>query len=134
MAWPAGAGGGAGRGLALGDVELEGDQVDAGDALGDGVLDLQPGVHLQEEEAAVVAGEELDGAGAGVADRGRGGRDRGGEQRSRIPATRSTSGAGASSMTFWWRRWIEHSRSPSAHTVPCASASTWTSTWRPVAR
>ena len=65
---------------ALGDADLQGDEVDAGGALGDGVLDLQPGVHLEEEEAAVVTGEELDGAGAGVADRPRGG-DRGGEQR-----------------------------------------------------
>ena len=31
----------------------------------------------------------------------------------------STAGDGASSITFWWRRWIEHSRSPSAQTVPC---------------
>ena len=27
-------------------------------------------------------------------------------------------GAGASSMSFWWRRWIEQSRSPSATTAP----------------
>ncbi len=65
---------------ALGDADLQGNEIDAGGALGDGVLDLEPGVHLQEEEAAVVTGKELDGAGAGVADRP-GGRDRGGEQR-----------------------------------------------------
>ena len=40
-------------------------------------------------------------------------------------------GAGASSMTFWWRRWREQSRVPSAHTVPCASARICTSTCRP---
>ncbi len=33
------------------------------------MLDLQPRVHLQEIEAAVLAGDELDGAGAIVADR-----------------------------------------------------------------
>ena len=44
------------------------------------MLDLQPRVHLEEEERAVVGGEELDGAGAGVADRPRRG-DGGGEQR-----------------------------------------------------
>ena len=33
------------------------------------MLDLQPGVHLEEEEVAVVVGHELDGARAGVADR-----------------------------------------------------------------
>ncbi len=39
-------------------------------------------------------------------------------------------GLGASSMTFWWRRCSEHSRSPRWMTVPCASASTCTSMWR----
>ncbi len=37
---------------------------------------------------------------------------------------------GASSMTFWWRRWSEHSRSPRCTTLPCASAITWISMWR----
>ncbi len=65
--------------FALGDADLQGDEVDAGRALRDGMLDLQPRVHLEEVEVAVVSGEELDGAGVGVADRsGRG--DRGGEQ------------------------------------------------------
>ncbi len=54
--------------------------------------------------------------------------------RSRIPGVASTSGDGASSTTFWWRRWIEHSRSPTAHTVPCRSARTCTSMCRPVSR
>ena len=54
--------------------------------------------------------------------------------RSRMPGTRSTRGDGASSTIFWWRRWIEHSRSPTAHTVPWRSAITCTSMWRPVAR
>ena len=40
-------------------------------------------------------------------------------------------GAGASSMTFWCRRWVEQSRSKRCSTVPCASASTCTSRWRP---
>ena len=39
-----------------------------------------------------------------------------------MPGVRSTNGDGASSMIFWWRRWIEHSRSPTAHTVPWVSA------------
>ena len=38
------------------------------DQLGDGVLDLEPGVHLEEEEVAVLE-EELDGAGVDVAAR-----------------------------------------------------------------
>ena len=41
-----------------------------------------------------------------------------------------TTGDGASSTTFWWRRWSEHSRSPSETTLPCWSPSTWISTWR----
>ena len=52
------------------DPDLLLDQVHAGDELGDRVLDLQPGVHLQEEEVARPVGvdDELDRAGAGVAD------------------------------------------------------------------
>ena len=52
-----------------GDVELGGDEVEAGGALGDRMLDLQPGVHLQEVEPAAVVGQEFDGAGPGVVDR-----------------------------------------------------------------
>ena len=39
-------------------------------------------------------------------------------------------GLGASSITFWWRRWIEHSRSHRYTQLPCASPSTWISMWR----
>ena len=48
-------------------------QVQAGDCLGDRMLDLQPGVHLQEVERPVAVQDELDGARAGVADRPAGG-------------------------------------------------------------
>ena len=37
-----------------------------GDLLGDGVLDLEPGVDLEEGDGAVLADEELAGAGADV--------------------------------------------------------------------
>ena len=40
-------------------------------------------------------------------------------------------GAGASSTTFWCRRWIEQSRSPRTSTLPCLSPMTCTSMWRP---
>ncbi len=53
---------------ALGDAELLADEVDPGDLLGDRVLDLEPGVHLEEGDGAVAADEELAGAGADVAD------------------------------------------------------------------
>ncbi len=35
-----------------------------------------------------------------------------------------------SSMTFWLRRWMEQSRTPSAQAVPWLSAISCTSTWR----
>ena len=41
-----------------------------------------------------------------------------------------TAGDGVSSRTFWWRRWIEQSRSPRWTPWPWPSNSTWTSTWR----
>ena len=62
--------------LARRDAQLPFDQVLPGDHLGDRMLDLQPRVHLHEEEAAVLVGDELDRARADVADRARG-RDRG---------------------------------------------------------
>ena len=43
-----------------GDPELVGDQVPPGHRLGHRVLDLEPRVHLQEEEPAVIGQEELD--------------------------------------------------------------------------
>ncbi len=69
-------GAGLGRqGLPRGHEQLQPDQVEAGDGLGDRMLHLEPGVHLEEEELAVLE-EELDGAGADVA-HGPGGGDRG---------------------------------------------------------
>ncbi len=56
----------------IGDRDLQLDQIEAGGLLGDRVLDLQPGVHLQEEELPGVVGEELHRPGTGVADRARG--------------------------------------------------------------
>ncbi len=44
-------GGGSGvEAAAVGDVQLQLDEVEAGGLLGDRMLDLQPGVHLEEEE------------------------------------------------------------------------------------
>jgi hypothetical protein len=50
--------------LAGGHADHQLDQVEAGDALGDRVLDLQPRVHLQEVERLVLADDELHRAGA----------------------------------------------------------------------
>ena len=43
---------------------------------------------------------------------------------------RLTAGEGDSSMSFWWRRCTEQSRSPRQTTVPASSARTWTSMCR----
>ena len=48
------------------DLQLEFDEVHADDELGHRVLDLEPRVHLEEEEVAVLV-EELDRAGVDVA-------------------------------------------------------------------
>ncbi len=53
--------------LAVGDTEHLPHQVDAGDFLGDGVLDLQAGVDLEEGDRAVLTDEEFAGARADVA-------------------------------------------------------------------
>ena len=42
------------QGLTLGDQYLQADQVEGGDLLGHRMLDLEPGVHLEEEELFVV--------------------------------------------------------------------------------
>ena len=70
MAWPCAAHVvlGEAEGLARRHPQLPLDQVEAGDQLGDGVLDLEAGVHLEEEELAVLV-EELDRAGVDVAAR-----------------------------------------------------------------
>ena len=55
------------------DLDLQAHEVEAGDGLRDGVLDLQARVHLQEVEAPVGVEQELDGARVHVARRPRGG-------------------------------------------------------------
>ena len=94
--------------LARGDADLLLHDVDAGDHLGDRVLDLHARVHLDEEELVVLV-QELEGAGAAIADLAAGlgaALADAGRARAEMP------GAGASSMIFWWRRCIEQSRSP----------------------
>ena len=61
-------GGGERERLAGGDPQLLGDEVELGDLLGDAVLHLEAGVHLQEPELAVLV-EALDGARVHVAAR-----------------------------------------------------------------
>ena len=54
--------------FARGDADHLLDEVDAGDHLGHRMLDLQPRVHLEEIEGAVLPGDELDRSGGIVAD------------------------------------------------------------------
>ena len=135
MAWPVGVAARAAAASAAvdsgwpgGQPELLPDEVEPGDQLGHAVLDLEPGVDLEEVRRPVRAAEEL----------GRGRVRQPGRRRDpdrqlvERPAfgRRSDPGAGASSTSFWWRRWIEQSRSPIATTSPVASPSSWTSMWR----
>ena len=57
-----------GQVLASRDPELGLDEVDVGDFLGDGVLDLDAGVHLDEDVPSRRVDEELDRSGVDVAD------------------------------------------------------------------
>ena len=99
------------------DLDLQPHEVEAGDALGHRVLDLQARVHLQEVEA-----RRAGRAGTRPCPRSR--------SRPRAPpprrprtapraARRVSAGLGVSSTTFWCRRWIEHSRSSRWTTCPC---------------
>ncbi len=57
------------EGVALGDPDLGADDVEAGEHFGDGMLNLDTGVHLDEEPfVGVGIEEEFDGAGVVVAD------------------------------------------------------------------
>ena len=53
--------------LAAGDAQLQFDQIEPGDRLGDGMLDLQPRVHLHEIELAAAIEQEFQRAGALIA-------------------------------------------------------------------
>ncbi len=55
------------QGLAAGDADLPFDEVDTGDHLSDRVLDLEAGVHFEEEELTVLV-DELDRSGVVIAD------------------------------------------------------------------
>ena len=67
------------------DANLPPHQIDAGHHLGDRMLDLQPRVHLEEIEPAVLVEQKLDRAGVRVAD---GPRDRRGRRGHRLAQRR----------------------------------------------
>ena len=56
------------EGFAGGDPQLVGDEVPARDQLRDGMLDLEPRIHLEEVDLARVVEKELARSGAPVAD------------------------------------------------------------------
>ncbi len=84
---------------AVGNLDLQLDQIEPGGGLGDRMFHLQAGVHLQEEEVTSLVRHELDRPRTGVADR-LGGQPGCVEQLLPHPGVRSTRGDGASSMTF----------------------------------
>ena len=53
--------------FSVGDSDLPLNQVEAADLLGDGVLDLDSGVHFQEVEISSAIEEEFDSTGIGIA-------------------------------------------------------------------
>ena len=98
-----------------------------GDQFGHGMLDLQAGVHLDEEHVLAV-GDEFDGAGADIIDRAPPPCAR--RRRPPRAAPASSVGDGASSITFWCRRCSVHSRSNSDSRLPWLSPIICTSMWR----
>jgi hypothetical protein len=114
--------------FARGDANLGLDQVHAGDHLGDGMLDLDARVHLDEVEGAVFVHQEFDGAGVGVADflqrlddlaaqfASAAAWDR---REKATPPPVSDGGAGCCIRAR-----------PDASRLPCLSPSTWNSMWR----
>jgi hypothetical protein len=85
-------------------------QVDAGDQLGHRMLHLQARVHLEEVEVLVLPSTMNSTVPALVVAHRLGQREACSPIALRVSGSRK--GDGASSMTFWLRRWIEHSRSP----------------------
>src|SRR4051794_28299921 len=90
------------------------------------MLDLQPGVHLNEVEFAVLE-QEFDGARAAIAHSAMALAT---SEPMRWRCLAEIAGEGASSSTFWWRRWSEQSRSPRWIALPSPSPKTWNSIWR----
>ena len=84
--------------LALRDLQLQAHEIDPGHGLGDGMLDLNARVHLQEIELPALVEQELDGARADIADRRRRADRRLAHARAQAPARRP--GEGDSSMIF----------------------------------
>ena len=86
----------------------------------------------RNEIDAVLGDQELAGAGADVAGLAQ---DRlATTRRARSACSSVRNGAGASSTSFWLRRWSEQSRVETTTTLPCWSARHWVSTCRGLSR
>src|SRR5271165_1950308 len=102
-------------------------QVHVGGHLRHRMLHLNARVHLDKVQAAVLVHQEFNGPGVHIANL---------RQRFHQNAANSVTQLlahttdGASSTSFWCRRWMLHSRSPKVITFPCSSASTWNSMCR----
>ena len=103
------------------------DEVEARHGLGHRMLDLDAAVQLEEVERRGPRARTRRCPRRRSRRPGRTGPRR---RSSRARKSGSSATDGDSSSTFWWRRCTEHSRSPSASTVPCVSASSWISTCR----
>src|SRR5258706_2257936 len=107
------------------DAQLPFHQIDACDQLGHGMLDLQAGIHLDEENVLSV-GNKLDGAGTGIIHRG-GGPARGGAYR---PALRGVKGRGRGFLDYLLMPPLQgtftlEQRHQIAVTVPMICTSMW---------
>ena len=98
-----------GQRLALGDPELQLDQIEARAPARSPGARPAAGRSPPGRRSAAGVEQELDGARAHVADRLARGDGRGGKLRR--AARRRRPAKGDSSMIFWWRRWTEQSRS-----------------------
>ncbi len=85
------------------------DEIDAGQFFGDGMLDLDPGIDFHEVEIALFIEKKFDGADRMVL---RGPDDFDGASPIFLRRAGVRMGLGASSISFWRRRWIVQSRSP----------------------
>ena len=118
--------------LAGGDADLLLHEVDAGEHLRHRMLHLDAGVHLHEVERPVLVEQHLDRAGADVVDRLA--RRRPPRRPCAAEARASSRDSALSSISFWWRRCTEQSRSPRWITLPCLSPMIWNSMCRGRAR
>ena len=92
------------------------------------MLDLEAAVDLDEVRLALGAEQKLEDP---QRPRSRPRRAQATDSSSSSRVSGASAGEGDSSISFWCRRWIEHSRSPSVSTLPVESRqSTWISTWR----